>query len=71
MNDYAMDVIPEQDEYTDFTIYDTSGVRVRDIRVVMSSDPTDYEYQVSSMRFDLEMDYMGFDIVETKGNRND
>ena len=68
--DCAMDVMPEQDEYTDFRVYDKKADLVMSHRVVMSNDAADYTKQVSDMRYDLDAGYREpYSIVEVRSVR--
>lgn len=70
MNDYAMDVLPEQDEYTDFRVYDKHTDLVMSRRIVMSNAAADYTKQVNDMRYDLDEQYRDpYSIVEVRSVR--
>ena len=63
--DCAMDVLPEQDEYTDFRVYDKKADLVTSRRIVMSNDAADYTKQVRDMRFELDCTFRDpYSIVE-------
>lgn len=68
--DCAMDVMPEQDEYTDFRVYDKYADLVTSRRIVMSNDAADYTKQVNDMRYDLDEKYRDpYSIVEVRSVR--
>jgi len=70
MNDYAMDVVPEQDEYTDFRVYNRKTDLIMSRRIVMSNDAADYTQQVNNMRYDLDEKYRDpYSIVEVRSVR--
>jgi len=70
MNDYAMDVVPEQDEYTDFRVYNRKTDLIMSRRIVMSNDAADYKQQVNNMRYDLDEKYRDpYSIVEVRSVR--